>query len=110
MARTVADAVALLGALAGVDSADRATAAAATKASADYSTFLDPNGLRGARIGVPRKKLFGYSADADRLAEDAIAEMKKLGAVIVDPADIPTARHVRRQRVSRCCCTSSRPI
>jgi len=48
------------------------------------------NGLRGARIGVVRNRLFGGNAAADRLADAAIADMKKQGAVIVDPAAIPT--------------------
>jgi amidase len=88
MARSVADAAALLTALAGVDPRDAATAASRGK-GADYSEFLDPNGLKGARIGVARAKLFGYSPDADALVEAAIKEMGWLGAVIVDPADIP---------------------
>ena len=75
MARTVADAAALLGVLAG----------------RDYSASLDPAGLRGARIGVARKKFFGYSPEADALVEAAIAVLKSQGAVIVDPADIPHA-------------------
>ena len=54
MARTVADAAALLGALAGVDPRDAATAAGRGKAAADYTRFLDPGGLKGARIGVAR--------------------------------------------------------
>jgi len=93
MARTVADAAALLSAIAGADPADAATTArrgGEASGAADYSHALDANGLRGARIGVVRNKLFGYSAAADRIAEAAIADMKKLGAVIVDPANIPT--------------------
>jgi amidase len=90
MARTVTDAAILLGAIAGVDPADRATAASAGKV-VDYRASLKPDGLKGARIGVARKKYFGYSPQADKLIEDAIAEMKRQGAVIVDPADIPTA-------------------
>ena len=73
MTRTVADAATLLGVLAG----------------RDYSTSLDPNGLRGARIGVARKQVFGYSPEADRLVEAAIDVLRRQGAVIVDPADIP---------------------
>lgn len=88
MARTVADAAALLGALAGVDPRDAATKAGGGKAG-DYARFLDPKGLAGARIGVAREKLFGYSTDADALVDAAIKEMARLGAVIVDPADIP---------------------
>jgi amidase len=90
MCRTVADAAILLSAIAGVDPADPATAASAGKAQPDYTKFLDPGGLKGARIGVPRKGLYGQSPAADRIAEAAIAEMKKQGAVIVDPADIET--------------------
>src|SRR6185436_20918001 len=90
MARTVADAAALLGALDGVDPDDVTTADTTAHATRDYSTALDSNGLQGARIGIVRDKLFGYSPAADRLAEAAIAEMKKRGAVVVDPANIPT--------------------
>ena len=90
MARTVADAVAILNALDGVDADDAATADTAAQAARDYSAALDANGLQGARIGIVREKLFGYSPAADRLAEAAIGEMKKRGAVIVDPANIPT--------------------
>ena len=90
MARTVADAAAILNALDGVDADDPATAAAAAHVTRDYSAALDSNGLQGARIGVVREKLFGYSPAADRLAGAAIEEMKKRGAVIVDPANIPT--------------------
>jgi amidase len=90
MARTVADAAVLLTALTGVDPRDAATEAARDKAGIDYTKFLDRNGLQGARIGVVRKS-FGSNERVDRLLEDRIEEMKKLGAVIVDPADIPTA-------------------
>jgi amidase len=91
MTRTVADAAVLLGAMAGADADDPATQARPHgSAPGDYSRFLDPNGLKGARIGVVRNRLFGYSAAADRIAEAAIAAMKTQGAVVVDPADIPT--------------------
>src|SRR5690348_14931938 len=89
MARTVADAAAVLTALTGVDPRDPATAASDGK-GADYTTFLDPRGLQGARLGVPRKHLFGWSPKVDALMEQAIAVLKAQGAVIVDPADIPT--------------------
>src|SRR4029079_15964262 len=88
VARTVADAAALLGAMTGVDPRDEATAASRGKALADYSRFLDPKGLAGARLGVARAHYFGGNPAADRAVEAAIAEMKRLGAVIVDPADI----------------------
>ena len=90
MTRTVADAAVLLSAMAGVDARDPATKASAGKA-ADYAKGLDAGALKGARIGVARKRYFGYSPAADVVIEAAIAEMKSRGAVIVDPADIPTA-------------------
>src|SRR5262249_11650377 len=59
MARTVADAAALLGAMAGSDPDDAATKASATRGRTDYARFLDANGLKGARLGVVRHRLFG---------------------------------------------------
>jgi amidase len=64
-----------------------ATADADAKKQKDYTQFLDPNGLRGARIGVARK-YFGFSDAVDQLMNDRIAEMKSAGAEIVDPADL----------------------
>ena len=119
MTRTVADAAVLLSAMAGADPDDPATAPTLRRGSgrargpapttdvlgstpstgavadlrvrpADYTASLDPNGLKGARIGVVRNKYFGYSPAADRVAEAAIVEMKKQGATIVDPANIAT--------------------
>ncbi|PYS90419.1 MAG: amidase [Acidobacteria bacterium] len=89
MARTVADAAALLTALAGIDPRDAATQASRGKAQADYTRFLDANGLRGARIGVARK-FFGFNDAVDVLLNEAIAELKRQGATIIDPADIAT--------------------
>ena len=91
MARTVADAATLLGALTGVDPHDEATAASAGHSASDYSPSLDPAGLKGARLGVCRSHFMGYSAGTDALMESAIDALKRLGAVIVDPADIATA-------------------
>jgi len=91
MARTVADAATLLGALTGVDPRDDATAASAGQSPADYAGFLDPAGLQGARLGVCRARFMGYSPATDALMEGAIDTLKRLGAVIVDPADITTA-------------------
>jgi len=87
MARTVRDAAILLGVLAGTDPADSATAEADSKKQKDYTQFLDPNGLKGARIGVARK-YFGFSDAVDKLMNDVIAGMKTAGAEIVDPADL----------------------
>ena len=91
MARTVADAAALLAVLAGVDARDPATAASRGKAPADaYASVLKPEALRGARIGVSRN-FFGFSDAVDRVMNEAIAAMKSAGATIVDPANIVTA-------------------
>src|SRR5947207_4667617 len=91
MSRTLADAATLLGALTGVDPRDDATAASAGQARTDYTAFLDPNGLKGAQLGVCRSHFMGYSPATDALMEGAINTVKRLGAVIVDPADIATA-------------------
>jgi amidase len=88
MARTVRDAATLLSAMAGVDARDSATAASAGKA-ADYTKFLDPNGLKGARIGVARK-YFGFSDPVDALMNELIEQIKSAGAEIIDPADLPS--------------------
>ena len=87
MARSVRDAAILLGALTGVDRSDSATLASEGKALTDYTRFLDPAGLHGARIGVARK-YFGFSEEVDALMNPLLDEMKKQGATLVDPADI----------------------
>ena len=89
MARTVSDAAILLGAMTGIDPRDEATNESRGKSVADYTQFLDKDGLRGIRLGIARKH-FGFNERVDKLMNDLLAEMKKLGAVLVDPADIPT--------------------
>jgi len=89
MARTVRDAAILLGAMAGVDARDSVTAASTGKAATDYTSFLDPNGLKGARIGVARK-YFGFSDPVDALMNELVEKIKRAGAEIVDPADLPS--------------------
>ena len=89
-ARTVADAAAVLSALVGVDPRDPQTAASAGKFSTDYTQFLNPNGLHGARIGVLRTFYTGYSVQTDALFEKALTALKAAGATLVDPADLPT--------------------
>jgi amidase len=89
MCRTVRDAAILLSALTGIDSRDDATRASAGKSFADYEKFLDANGLKGARIGVHRKG-FGFNDGVDKLMNDCIDIIKKRGATVIDPADIPT--------------------
>ncbi len=87
MGRTVADAAALLGALAGVDSADPATKVPGRKAAADYTQFLDRAGLRGARIGVIRKT-YDFSESVAGVLTAAFDAMKHEGAVLIDPVEI----------------------
>jgi len=89
MCRTVTDATILLGALAGADPTDLATATAPS-AVPDYTKALDPNGLKGARIGVVRAA-FG-SPEGDRLVNAALDVLKAQGAVLVDPVEIPHMR------------------
>jgi amidase len=89
MARTVADAAALLGALAGPDPRDPATEAAREKGHRDYTTFLDADGLKGARIGVARK-FFRPGSVGEEVVEAALEALHRAGAVLLDPADLPT--------------------
>jgi amidase len=89
MARTVTDAAILLGALAGYDSRDPITSDSRGRAATDYRHFLDPKGLRGARIGIARK-LFRHRADTAKIYDDALEALRSAGATLIDPADIPT--------------------
>jgi amidase len=89
MCRTVRDAAILLGVLAGIDPDDDATTASAGKSQVDYAQYCDPNGLKGARIGVARK-YFGFSDAVDALMEQSLDVMRKQGATLIDPADIAT--------------------
>ena len=88
MARTVADAAILLGALTGVDEQDPATRPCGKQAFKNYTQFLDGNGLKGARIGVARK-MVGTDKRIIKIFESCLDAMKDKGAVMVDPADVP---------------------
>jgi amidase len=103
MARTVADAAVLLGVLEGTGPDPHDPATGRCPAGGDYTRFLKPGGLRGARIGVPRANFYdevtppeakeprgGLSPDQARVMAEAIAVLKQQGAVVVDPADIPS--------------------
>ena len=105
MARTVTDAAILLGVLesAAPDPDDAATRTCAAPPGRDYTKFLNPNGLKGARIGIPRAYFYdeakapgrekpsgGLNKETAALMEEAIAVLKAKGAVVVDPADIPS--------------------
>ncbi|MFQ5831828.1 MAG: amidase [Candidatus Thorarchaeota archaeon] len=90
MGRTVSDAAILLGGMVGVDLEDPVTEESRDKLRTDYTQFLDPDGLQGARIGIGRN-FFGFNDVVDRIMEAAIETMKKQGAEIVDPANIASA-------------------
>ncbi|HXI11676.1 MAG TPA: amidase family protein [Thermoanaerobaculia bacterium] len=105
MARTVTDAAILLGALESrsADANDDATGRCAPPPRNDYTPFLTDNGLRGMRIGIPRafyldkitapggeRPRGGASPEQLKLMEEAITILKNRGAVVVDPADIPS--------------------
>lgn len=87
MARSVADAAVLLGALSGIDPDDPAPPGFQPLFGIDYTQFLDPVGLRGARIGVARN-FFGFDDRVDKLMENALKDMQRLGAEIIDPTNI----------------------
>ena len=89
MARNVTDAAVLLGALTGIDPTDPATAAQRGKVTADYTKYLKPGALKGARLGVWREGNFGSSPETDAIMEQTISRLRSLGAVIVDPANVP---------------------
>jgi amidase len=89
MGRTVRDVAILLGALAGADPDDKATADAEKKAAADYTKSLDADGLKGARIGVVRNA-FGIPFSVDPVMDAALATLKDRGATLVDPVQFKT--------------------
>lgn len=89
MARTVEDAAIILTALVGHDTSDKITTSALRHSAVDYTAFLDRNGLQGARIGVARKH-FGFNEHVDKRMEELLGELRRLGAVLIDPADVPS--------------------
>lgn len=94
MARTVRDAALLLEVLVGRDPADAATGAKGARFDVRYTAALEQGALKGARIGVPRPKYWGYHPAADALAEEALRLLKAEGAILVDPAPIATAAKI----------------
>jgi amidase len=98
MARSVTDLAILLGAMVGVDSRDPATEHSQGKSFKDYTQFLNPEGLKGARIGVARN-FFGFNERVDKIIDGCIEEMKHLGAVIIDPANIEKVDELRRTEI-----------
>jgi amidase len=105
LAKTVTDAAILLGALEGAapDPNEPATSKCKAPPNHDYTRFLKPNGLKGARIGIPRAYYYedalppgtflaagGLNPDQKMVMTEAIGILKKLGAIVIDPADIPS--------------------
>jgi amidase len=99
MARTVADAAVLLGALTGVDPRDPDTAASDGHALADYTGYLDPEGLRGARIGVARD-YFGFDPRVDQVMERCLATMQAQGAELVAPVEVVSEAKLGRSELA----------
>jgi len=95
MTRNVSDAAIMLGLITGTDGRDDATRASEGKIAADYTKFLDLNGLKGSRIGVARN-FFGFHVKVDKLMEEAISALRDNGAEIIDPADITTTGEIEK--------------
>src|SRR5437762_9807445 len=105
MARFVTDAAIMLGVLEGnnPDTHDPATSKCSPPPNHDYTQFLKKDGLKGARIGIPRAGFYekitlpgadkprnNLNPDQTKAMNDAIAVLKEQGAIVVDPADIPS--------------------
>jgi amidase len=88
MARTVIDACIILGTLTGVDPSDSLSPPSEGKFLTDYTASLDPAGLKGARIGVARGYA-GFDDRVDKLFENALDAMRRQGATIIDPVELP---------------------
>jgi amidase len=88
LARSVADAAMLLGLMSGPDPSDPASAAAGGRFDNDYVRYLNPDGLRGARLGVARR-FFADNAPLNGFLDACVATLKRAGAIVVDPADLP---------------------
>ena len=89
MGRTVADAAAVLGALTGVDERDPATSESVGHFHADYTQFLDGEGLQGARLGVARQ-LFFQSPETSAIMEETLSALTAAGAELIDPVEFPS--------------------
>lgn len=94
-ARTVSDAAILLGVLADVDPRDPAAPVNTRFIPDNPIQYLNPDALRGARIGIPREMYTGYSEKVDAVFATVVETLKSLGAVLVDPANIPSAKQMR---------------
>ena len=95
MARTVADAAELLGALAGTDPLDPATRSSAQRAPGNYTEFLTADALRGARIGLLRE-YWGRHSAIDQILDEAAAVMRDNGAELIDIGELPRIDETNR--------------
>jgi amidase len=94
MTKNVTDAAIMLGAMEGKspDPNDPATSRCTPPPNRDYTKFLKRDGLKGARIGIPRASFYdNLNADRAKAMADAIDVLKQQGAIVVDPADIPSS-------------------
>src|SRR5438093_8226746 len=101
MAKTVTDAAILLGVLESQspDPNDPATNRCTPPPNRDYTRFLKRDGLKGARIGIPRASFYdGIGAERAKVMEDAIEVLKRQGAIVVDPANVPSTIELDVQR------------
>lgn len=98
MARTVADAAILLGAMTGVDPRDGPTHDSQGRAHTDYTQFLERDGLQGARIGVARN-FFGPNPKVDALIEQCLEVLQAQGAVLVDPVKVKNADRLGKSEI-----------
>jgi amidase len=89
LARSVRDAAVMLGLMAGLDAADAASVAVGDRFQTDYVRYVDPKGLAGARLGIARK-FFADDAPLNAFLDTCIATLKAAGAVVIDPADLPS--------------------
>jgi Asp-tRNA(Asn)/Glu-tRNA(Gln) amidotransferase A subunit family amidase len=104
MARSVADAAAVLQVVAGEDPDDAVTAAAREHPAPNYATALDPNGLRGARIAILRQAYETPRTDTEVVAvfQKAVADLRRLGATVLDSFPLPTLDSLRRSQRGGC--------
>ena len=100
MARTVADAATLLGALelTSPDPADEATRRCTPPRGGDYTRFLDTRALKGARLGIARAAVSSRIGPGSALIDAAAAALRRAGAVVVDPADLPSLATAYREK------------
>jgi amidase len=104
MARSVADAAAVLHVVAGEDPDDPVTTAARDHPAPNYATALDANGLRGARIAILRQAYETPRTDSEVVAvfQKAVADLRRLGATVLDSLPLPTLDSLRRSQRGGC--------